>query len=272
MSNYKLIAFDMDGTLLNSKKKIRPETLKAIDKAFAAGKEVILCTGRCIAELKEYMEQLPRLRYIVGVSGALVYDVKEEKEIYMKEIPKEQMHQILESVKRIDVMPHMMNHVSIVSESDFENMEHFGMKGYIPLFDQVATKVDNLYDYYEEHEMPVVKINLYHTTGEERDKTKDLLKDTGLELVNAEQTSVEISAKGITKGTGLEQLCKYLGITMDEVIAVGDADNDIDVLSKVGLAIAMGNANEKVKSICDVIVSDCDSDGCVEAVEKYLLG
>ena len=59
---------------------------------------------------------------------------------------------------------------------------------------------------------------------------------------------------------------------MNEVIAVGDADNDIDVLSKVGLAIAMGNANEKVKSICDVIVSDCDSDGCVEAVEKYLLG
>lgn len=272
MGNYKLIAFDMDGTLLNSKKQIRPETLKAIDKAFDAGKEVILCTGRCIAELKEYMEQLPRLRYIVGVSGALVYDVKEEKEIYMKEIPKEQMHQILESVKGIDAMPHIMNHASIVSERDFENMEHFDMKGYIPLFDKVATKVDNLYDYYEEYEIPVAKFNLYHATGEKRDKTKNLLKDTGLELVDAEQTSVEISAKGITKGTGLEQLCKYLGITMNEVIAVGDADNDIDVLSKVGLAIAMGNANEKVKSICDVIVSDCDSDGCVEAVEKYLLG
>ncbi len=63
MNQYKLIAFDMDGTLLNSQKKIRKETLQAVDRAFSAGKEVVLCTGRCIAELREYLKELPGVRY-----------------------------------------------------------------------------------------------------------------------------------------------------------------------------------------------------------------
>lgn len=272
MGQYKLIAFDMDGTLLNSKKEIRKETLKAIDKAFDAGKEVILCTGRCIAELKDYIGQIPRLRYVVGTSGALVYDVKENNEIYMQAISIEQVHEILEVAKTVDAMPHILTHESIVAGKDFENMEHFDMKIYIPLFDRAATKVEDIFRYYNEHEMPVAKLNLYHVSPKEREKSKEKLKDMDLVLADAERTSVEISASGTTKGTGLEQLCKYLGITMDDVIAVGDADNDIDVLRKAGLSIAMGNANETVKSICDVIVSDCDSDGCVEAIERYLLG
>lgn len=272
MSGYKLIAFDMDGTLLNSEKKISSETLKAIEKAFDKGKEVVFCTGRCIAELKEYIEQIPRLRYIVGVSGALVYDLKEEKEIYLEEIPKEQVRYMVDVIETEDIMPQMLNHDSIVSKKDSLNMDHFQMGKYTPLFEKVATKVDNIYEYYKQNEIPVIKLNLYHTTPENRQKTRDRLEKLGLELVNAETTSLEISAEGITKGTGLEKLAKHLGITMNEMIAVGDADNDIDVLSKVGLSIAMENANEKVKSICDVVVNDCDSNGCAEAIEKYLLG
>lgn len=271
MSKYKLIAFDMDGTLLNSKKEINKESIYAINKAFHAGKEVILCTGRCIAELEKYIKQIPELRFIVGASGAFVYDLKEQREIYTQAISVEQVYQILDVAKTVDAMPHILTDKSIVSRKDFENMEHFDMKHYIPLFKDVAIKVENIYKYYEEHEMPVVKLNMYHASPQEREKTKEKLRGKNFILADAERTSVEISANGTTKGTGLEQLCKYLGITMDEVIAVGDADNDIDVLSKVGLSIAMGNANEKVKSICDVIVSDCDSNGCVEAIEKYLL-
>ena len=68
------------------------------------------------------------------------------------------------------------------------------------------------------------------------------------------------------------QLCEYLGIPVEETIAVGDADNDIEVLKTAGLAIAMGNAAEHVKAIADVMVADCDHDGCAEAIGKYLLG
>lgn len=86
MSKYKLIAFDMDGTLLNSEKRISERTLEAVNRAFDAGKEVILSTGRCVAELREYFKRIPGLRYVVCSSGAILYDVKEEKILYSNSI------------------------------------------------------------------------------------------------------------------------------------------------------------------------------------------
>ena len=79
MSNYQLIAFDMDGTLLNSDKQISPETLNAIKRADNAGKTVILCTGRNLAELNAFTKIIPGLRYLDCVSGACVYDLQEKK-------------------------------------------------------------------------------------------------------------------------------------------------------------------------------------------------
>ena len=90
-------------------------------------------------------------------------------------------------------------------------------------------------------------------------------------MKNSEATGLEMNAKGVDKGTGLKQLCKHLGISIDETIVVGDADNDKEALGVAGLAIAMGNAKESVKEIADVIVSDNDHDGCAEAIEKYLM-
>jgi hypothetical protein len=145
------------------------------------------------------------------------------------------------------------------------------MGHYTPLFESVATKVDDIREFYEKNSIPVEKMNLYHSTSEGRDKSKERLQQLNLVLNNAEKTSVEISAIGVTKATGLIKLCEHLGISIEETIAVGDADNDIDILKTAGLSIAMENANDEVKRICDVTVADCDHEGCAEAIEKYLL-
>lgn len=271
MSKYKLIAFDMDGTLLNSNKEILPGTLKAIQKAFDNGKEVVLCTGRCIAELNQYIKQIPGLRYIIGVSGALVYDIKEKKAIYANPLKPNQVNSILDVIKEVDAMPHILTEKSIVQTKDAENMDYFHMGVYAPLFEQVATKVDDIFEYYKQQQMNVEKLNVYHANLKDRDNTREKLQNLDLVLANAEQTSIEISAKGTTKGTGLEKLCQYLNINIEEAIAVGDADNDLDVLKKAGLGIAMENANANVKAVADVVVGDCNSDGCVTAIEQYLL-
>lgn len=271
MSKYKLIAFDMDGTLLNSKKEISKKTLEMIEKAFDAGKEVILSTGRCVAELNPYIEQIPRLRYLNCVSGALVYDLKEKKKIYTNAISAENVSKILEVAKKEDVLIHMLTNDSVVQQSYYENMDYYGMGVYQPLFEKVADKVPDIFEYYKEKSMPIEKLNLYHHTPEGRERTRERLSNLELMLANAEQASLEISAVGVTKGTGLKKLCEHLGISLEETIAVGDADNDIDVLKTAGLSVAMGNANDTVKSICDVVVSDCDHDGCAEVIEKYFL-
>lgn len=272
MNKYKMIAFDMDGTLLNSQKKVRKETLEAINKAFNQGKEVILCTGRALAELQEYTELIPGMRYMVMTSGAFVYDIKEKTDIYANEIPVEIIVKILDYIKDKDIMPHMITKESIVQRKDYERMEDFQMKVYKPMFNEVALKVDNMLDFYNKNKQPVAKLNLYHTSKEDREETRKAMEGLDVVLANAETTSLEISAKNTTKGLGLQKLCEHLGISISEVIAVGDADNDLDVLKRAGLAVAMGNANDNVKKIADVIVDDCDHDGCVQAIEKYLLG
>ena len=252
MSKYKVIAFDMDGTLLNSRKQISEHTLEAINRAFDAGKEVILSTGRCVAELREYFKRIPRLRYVVCSSGAILYDVKEEKILYSNSISIELAEKILAESKKEDLMVHLLAIESIVQKKDIPQMERFGMGVYRPMYEKVTTQVDDIYEYYKEHSFEVPKLNLYHATTEGK-------------------TALECSATGVTKGTGLLRLCEHLGVEPEETIAVGDADNDLNILETAGLAIAVGNANEHVKAVAAVVVNDCDHDGCAEAIDKYLL-
>ena len=271
MSKYKLIAFDMDGTLLNSRKEISESTMDAVNRAFDAGKEVILSTGRCVAELREYFKMMPGLRYVVCSSGAILYDVKEEKILYSNSLSVELVKKILKASRKEDLMVHLLAIESIVQKKDIPQMEHFGMGVYRPMYEKVTTQVDDIYSYYDENPFEVPKLNLYHATEEGRERTRERLAGLNLVLADAERTSLECSATGVTKGTGLLRLCEHLGIKVDETIAVGDADNDLNILETAGLAVAVGNANEHVKAVADVVVNDCDHDGCAEAIDKYLL-
>ena len=273
MSQYELIAFDMDGTLLNSQKEITPRTLAALKKAAAAGKQIALSTGRCRPELTAYTELVPGIRYFICTSGALVYDVHEQKEIYKKPLEPELVRRLLEISKEEDLMVHLLDAESIVQTDQFESMGNYGMGVYKPMYERVVTVWDDLYEAYCAAPFPVEKVNFYHRDPEARERTKERIREAGLPviMVNAEKGSLELSAEGVDKGAGLQKLCEYLKLPLDKTIAVGDADNDITILQKAGLAAAMGNALPNIKKLADVQVSDCDHDGCAEVIEKYLL-
>ena len=271
MNSYRLIAFDMDGTLLNSEKKISELTQSMIHQAAASGKEVILSTGRSIPELQDYLGLLPDIRYLICASGALVYDCREKKSIFAKRIPVPVVKEILQEGKAEDAMPYMLRTETIVQADQAAHMSRYQMEQYQELIDRITKKTEDIYAYYAANEVAMDKVNLYHRTAKSRDRSYERLKDLELELAYAEETSLECSAKGVTKALGLQKVCEFLDIPMEQTIAVGDADNDIDILKAAGLSIAMGNANETVKSICDVVVGDCDHDGCAEAIRRYLL-
>lgn len=272
MEQYKLIAFDMDGTLLNSQKKITDKTCEAIQKAIDAGIIVILNTGRCVAELEEYMDVLKNIQYINSTSGALVCDRKSDKDIYSSALDVDTVKAILDIVSSKDVMIDFLTRESIVQRDKIEKMEQYRMEVYRDMFERVTVKWEDICGQYLEKPFPVAKLNIYHTSEEARNYTRQRIEELqlGVEMVNAETTSLEISAKGIDKGIGLEKLCQYLNISLSQTIVVGDADNDIGAMKKAGLAVAMGNANERIKELADVMVADNDHDGCREVIEKYI--
>ena len=262
MSQYQLIAFDMDGTLLNSNKQISPETLNAIKRATDAGKTVILCT-----------EIIPGLRYLDCVSGACVYDLKEKKTLYSQVLDPGIVKKLMEFGMEEGAMIHVLSERSIVQKDQQSHMADFHMGIYQTMFDQITDKLENIYNSFCEEPFPVLKLNLYHRDEASRARTVERIKAASLEtaLALAESTSLECSAKGIDKGVGLKKLCEHLGLPLEQTIAVGDADNDTMALKTAGLAVAMGNATEPIKALADVIVADCDHNGCAEAIDKYLL-
>lgn len=273
MSQYQLIAFDMDGTLLNSNKQISPETLNAIKRATDAGKTVILCTGRNLAELNAFTEIIPGLRYLDCVSGACVYDLKEKKTLYSQALDPGIVKKLMEFGMEEGAMIHVLSERSIVQKDQQSHMADFHMGIYQTMFDQITDKLENIYNSFCEEPFPVLKLNLYHRDEASRARTVERIKAAGLEtaLALAESTSLECSDKGIDKGVGLKKLCEHLRLPLEQTIAVGDADNDTMALKTAGLAVAMGNATEPIKALADVIVADCDHNGCAEAIDKYLL-
>ena len=93
-----------------------------------------------------------------------------------------------------------------------------------------------------------------------------------LDFTYAEETSFEITPQGVSKGTGLVDLCRVLGVPIEEAIGVGDAFNDIPMLEMAGLGVAMGNSNEAALLAADVVVGDNDHNGIAEVIDRYLIG
>ncbi|MDO5703206.1 MAG: HAD hydrolase family protein, partial [Lachnospiraceae bacterium] len=88
----------------------------------------------------------------------------------------------------------------------------------------------------------------------------------------AVRTSLEMNAEGVTKASGLARLCGYLGITMDDVMGVGDSYNDRDFLEAVGLSVAMGNSVPEIRELCDEVTDDCSNNGVGAAIRRFCCG
>ena len=273
MSQYELIAFDMDGTLLNSRKEITPLTLAALNRAADAGKKIALSTGRCRPELDSYLSLIPKIRYLICTSGALVYDVYTQEEILKRSLEPSLVKELLKLAIKEGAMMHLLDRESIVQTDQFQHMERYGMGVYKPMYERVVTAWDNLYETYCASPFPVEKVNFYHTDLESRERTRRRIEEAGFPVIlaDAERGSLEISAAGVDKGSGLRKLCERLNIPVSRTIAAGDADNDISILKAAGLSVAMGNALPHIKELADVTVSDCDHDGCAEIIGSWLL-
>ncbi len=269
--NYQLIALDLDGTLLNSRKEIPEEAVRAIRKACAVGKTVVFDTGRAVPELAEQIERLPEVRYAVFASGGGLYDIREKKAFGLQGIPAAQTERILALARTKDIMPQLvLPDRDVIQASHMENLEHYNMGVYRPMYEKAMTLVPDIYAFAEACNEPYLKINLYHAEVPERIRTREQLETPELELVYSEISSLECSAAGVSKGSGLERLCGLLDIPLEACIAVGDADNDLPMLRAAGLGVAMGNAPDYVKTAADRIVSDLDHGGCAEAIMMLL--
>lgn len=271
MSTYKLLALDMDGTLLTSEKRISRRTLDALHDATDRGVRVALSTGRALVEVGEYRRELRgAVRYASLLSGAQTYDLERDASIDVVPFDTPTALAIAEQGQAEDAMVVVLtSQNSFVRERDICRLGELGLGVYEPLYRQVSTPCDDLLEAIRSHPGSVCKVNLYHHDHASRLRSRDALGGTGAQLSFSEASSLECTPAGVSKASGLKALCDHLGCTLDECVVVGDGLNDLDVLAAAGLAVAMGNAQEQVRACADEQVADNDHDGIAEAVARW---
>jgi len=266
---YRMIALDIDGTLLNSRKEVDIETEEAIRAAAEAGKTVVFNTGRAVCELEDLW--MPEVRYAVFSSGAGLYDRQEGRAFRLRPLEEKQVRTILALAREKDIMPQIvLADRDVIQASHLRNLEHYHMGIYRPMYEKAMTLVPDIYTFAETCGEPFLKINLYHAEADERIRTREQLATEDMEKVFSEVSSLECSARGIDKGSGLLGLCEALGMEPADCIAVGDAENDLPMIRAAGLGVAMGNAKPEIQARADRVVADLDHGGCAEAIRLLL--
>ncbi|MEY8752557.1 Cof-type HAD-IIB family hydrolase [Alkalicoccobacillus gibsonii] len=239
----KLVALDIDGTLLNSVHTLSEENIAAIKEAQDKGVYVVLSTGRSLMTTSEHAETLKLTSYLVTVNGSEIWD------------------RDLNLVER-----NKLDSQFVQKMWDLRN-EH-GTHAW-------ATSVDKVW----RNEMPEdihqsewLKFGFDVMDDETRlTILKELQSHPELEISNSSPTNLEINAAGVNKAQGLKKVCEFLGLTMDQVMAVGDSLNDLAMIKEAGLGVAMGNAQQLVKDTADWVTTTNDEAGVAHAIRTWVL-
>jgi HAD superfamily hydrolase (TIGR01484 family) len=244
VAKYRLLALDMDGTLLNDEQLITPKTVEWIKKAMDAGVHVCLSTGRASRSAMPYAEQLGLKTPMIMVNGSEVW--RAPYELYRRSLMDPALVQ-----KMYDIAQELGIWFWAYSVEEVYNKNNWDgdIQGREWLKFGYSTEDDEI-----------------------RHKLMMLLQDLGgLEITNSSPTNLEINPLGVNKASGIREVCKLLGLEMSQVVAVGDSLNDLAAIQQAGFGVAMGNAQETVKQEADAVVSSNNEDGIAEVIQKYIL-
>ena len=286
----QMIVMDMDGTLLTSENKISPKTKELLLRVQQQGVRLVLASGRSYCKLLEYAKEL-RMDvyggYLLEVNGLILYDLASGKRHIRKQMGRIEMKELftyfrqwdVEFMAQFDDGLYDYNPESIIKENaEYRRIHNLGEDypwtgGAFALLADNRKGYPNIHyiDTWEEIDRSINKVSIaYHADvmAEVSAQAKRDLKDRyWLGLTTPKW--LELMPLGITKGSGLQALVDMLGISMRDVMAFGDGENDIEMLQAAGIGIAMGNAMAEVKAAADEETDSNNDEGIFKALQKY---
>lgn len=262
--DYKLIAVDIDGTLLNSQGILTEKTKKAIQKAVDAGIVFVICTGRPIQGVKSLNEEINRDLPFITYNGAMIIKGKSKEILYERSLPKHLAKEVYNLGSKWDT--------TIIVWSDnklYINNESEKAKEYSKSINTSYIKIENI----NEISAEITKV-LWYDDHEKLAKYQDDFKDKiDKRIVHhfSRPHYLEFVDEKATKGIAIQKLCEHYGFDIAQTIAIGDGYNDLSMIKEAGLGVAMENAPDEIKKHANYITTSCDQDGVAHVINEFVL-
>ncbi|GIE32012.1 haloacid dehalogenase [Actinoplanes italicus] len=256
MADFRLVASDIDGTLINSERRLSPRTLDVLARVPVP---VVIVTGRPLRWLDQLFEQLPAPLPAICANGAVIYDPHADEVLRAQPLP---VDLLLEVTKRLrDAVPDVSLAVEVEDGRAFLHEDTWTIRWEHDRRVRVIAAPEEL------TLVPAVKL-LARSSTADPDDFLELVSRTLGDRAEATRSSssalVEISAAGVTKAAGLAWFCEREGVTADQVVAFGDMPNDIPLLTWAGRGVAVGNAHPALRAIADDMTGTNDADGVAD--------
>lgn len=270
---YKLVCIDLDGTLLTDKKTITKENIETIRKASSLGINICIATGRIYKFVDHIKETLGNKIKVIASNGGII--LKDDESLSFKALSYEEILRLKNLTKDYNVDIYLNTENEIISEKSIPNTYSYKVINN-GLEDKYKVNIVENYHFEnlkDDKKYKIVKaICINKEDLNEVKKVRQLLEETNeFEISSAEHHYCEINSKGVSKGKAVEELAKNLKIDIKEVMCIGDGGNDIEMLKRAGISIAMKNGMEDVKSLVNYITEDNNNSGVAKAIEKFVL-
>ena len=273
MKNIKLVASDLDGTLLNKNKEITPRLFEALKKLDELGIYFVPSTGRPFGTVPKAIKELPFLKYVITSNGATIYDAVEKKNIIENYLTAEAVTAVMEIAKELPIITeYFIEGKAYIAKNVYDDLTPFHLtESHESYIKNSRIPVEKFWEEMEQNNTVLENINLVFTDMEMRKEVWDKLKATGLASVTAATTkNIEITSLYATKAQALEKLCEVLDLTRENVLAMGDGDNDMPMIQFAGIGVAMENGEEHIKQTADIIADDCNDFGAAKILEQII--
>ena len=287
---YKLIAVDLDGTLLNSYGITTPNTINTIKKVIEKGIEVIIASGRPIDSIKTIAKEIGSNNYFIGGNGAIVYDIKEDKPIYEKYMSKEKVLEIIKICEENSISYNVYTDKTILAKALKHNVLYYHKEN-LNKEEEKKTNINIVNDMYEYvKEMKEEKFMKITICDESKSVFNSIIKKIkkvseidilevshmsrkiikqGTEEIPIEYYYTEISLANVDKWNAIEFLIKKLGIKPEEVMTFGDNINDKKMIEKAGHGVVMEGSTPIVTKVADEVAKSNNNEGVARILQDY---
>ena len=290
---YKLVAIDLDGTMLNSYGEVTENTKRVIKETMKKGTEVMIASGRTMDSIKNIAQEIGCNKYMIAGNGAIVYDIENKEIIYERYIPKSKALDIIKICDDNSITYSVYTNKTIVAESLRYNILYYYRENLKKEESKKTsiTIVESIYDYIknvQDDNEKVMKIMIcdenkfvFNSIIRKMQDIEDLevldvshmsrkVIKNGTEDVSIDYFYTEVSMENVDKWFALEFLMDKLNINKEELVTIGDNVNDREMIKNAGCGIAMGGSTPRVIEVADYVTDDNNHEGVANALEKII--